>query len=174
MSELDERWFYLLHPKVVHLVTTVDRKGRINAAPFSWLTPVSDDPPIILLAAWYETDTFKNVEETKELVVNVVPESLKKKMLICAKNYPRGVNELEKARLNWTSSKTVKPPRVVGCVAWLECVARECVRKEDEYSFVLADVRLVEVSPEYYSEYLPRKPILLHLGGEHYLGVNKG
>jgi len=76
---INENWYFLLHPKVVHLVTTLDSKGRINAAPFAWVSPIADDPPSLLLAAWYESDTFKNIEETKEFVLNVVPKEIKEK-----------------------------------------------------------------------------------------------
>ena len=165
---IDEHWFYLLHPKVVHLVTTIDNKGRINAAPFSWVTPISDDPPLVFLAIWYENDTYKNIEETKELVINVLPKELKSQMLICAKNFPRGINELEKAKLKWIPSKSVKPPRVIGCAAWLECEVKEYVKKEDEYSYVIAEVKVVEFNQEYYKNYLSTKPILLHFGGKYY------
>lgn len=167
-SMVPKEWFRLLHPKTVFLVTTVDSKGRINAAPFSWLTPLCDDPPILLLSAWYESHTFKNIKETKEFVLNVVPKGLKSKMLICAKSFPKGVNELEKAGLSWSPSKYVRPPRVDECIAWLECVSRE-VRKEEEFSFIVADVKCAETKKNGYTkDILPKLDVLLHLGGEHY------
>lgn len=167
-----ENWYYLLHPKVVHLITTLDSKGRINAAPFAWLTPLSDDPPTLLVAAWYESDTFKNIEETREFVLNIVPEKFKEKILVCAKKFPRGVNELEKAGLTWSKSKTVKPPRVNECIAWVECLAEETVKKEDEYSFVIGKVKCVEVKKNCYDkDFLPKIDVLLHLGGKNYSSI---
>jgi len=169
---INENWFHLLHPKVIHLVTTLDSRGRINAAPFTWITPISDDPPIILMAAWYESDTFKNIEETGEFVLNVVPKELKQKILICAKKPPRGVNELEKAGLTWSKSKIVKPPRVNECIAWVECSAKEVVKKEDEYSFIVAEVKCVDVKKNCFNKnFLPKVDILLHLGGGNYSSI---
>lgn len=168
---LAKEWYYLLHPKVVHLVTTVDGRGRINAAPMSWVTPVSDDPPLILVAAWYESDTYRNVEETGELVLNVVPKELKDKALVCAEDFPRGVNELEKAGLTWRPSKAVKPPRVNECIAWIECKAKELVKKEGAYSFIIAEVKAAEVKEGCYESFLPKAEVLLHAGGEAYSSI---
>jgi len=168
---VDENWYRLFHPKVVSLVTTLNKEGKINAGTFAWLTPLSDSPPILLLAAWYESHTFKNISETKEFVVNITPKQLKKEVQICAKTFPEGVNELEEAGLSWFPSKTVKPPRVKECMAWVECVAREVVKKEEEYSFIIADVKCVEVKEECYRNFMPKKEVLLHLGGKDYSSI---
>ncbi len=157
-----KNWYFLLHPKVVCLVTTINKKGQINAAPFTWITPLCDDPPILAFSPWYETHTFKNINATKEFVLNIVPEGLEKKIEICAKNWPEGVNELEKAGLNWCASKTVRPPRVNECLAWIECKVRKIVKQEGMYSLVIGDVLCVEKNENL------KKRKLLHLGGMKY------
>jgi flavin reductase (DIM6/NTAB) family NADH-FMN oxidoreductase RutF len=169
-----ENWYRLLHPKVVHLVTTVNEKGEINCAPFAWLTPLCDDPPILLLSAWYTSHTFQNISNNKEFVVNVVPKELKEKMEVCAKSFPAGINELQKAGLTWSPSKTVKPPRVRGCMAWIECTAREIMKKENEYSITIADAKCVETGDGCYDrDFLPKKDVLLHLGGKNYSSMRR-
>ncbi|MFH1821074.1 MAG: flavin reductase family protein [Methanobacteriota archaeon] len=111
----------LIAPRPIALITTVDRRGRINAAPMSWVMPVEFDPPIVAFSTSYESDTYRNVRDTEEFVLNLVPEKIKKQMYFCSKDFPRGVNELEKACLKWEPSVKVKPPRVVECHANLEC-----------------------------------------------------
>ncbi|MGC8817115.1 MAG: flavin reductase family protein [Candidatus Hadarchaeum sp.] len=120
--QVDLRDAYLLiAPRPIVLITTVDKQGRINAAPMSWVTPVESDPPTVAFSTSYESDTYHNICETEEFVINLVPEKIKKQMYLCSKNFPRGVNELEKAKLSWEPSLKVKPPRVVECPANLEC-----------------------------------------------------
>ena len=111
----------LIAPRPIVLITTVDKRGRINAAPMSWVTPVESEPPIIIFSTSYESDTYHNISETGEFVLNLVPEQIKKQMYTCSKSFPRGVNELEKAGLSWEPSDKVKPPRVVECPVNLEC-----------------------------------------------------
>ncbi len=113
--------YHLIAPRPIVLITTVDRYARINAAPMSWVTPLESDPPIVAFSTSHESDTFRNICETEEFVFNLVPAKIKKQMHACSKNYPRGVNELEKVGLTWERSKKVKPPRVVECHVNLEC-----------------------------------------------------
>ncbi|MEM2192150.1 MAG: flavin reductase family protein [Candidatus Hadarchaeales archaeon] len=131
--------YKLLGPRPVVLITTVDKQGRINAAPMSWVTPVESEPPIIAFSTSYESDTYHNICETEEFVVNLVPESIKEKMYICGKSFPRGVNELEKAKLAWEPSEKVKPPRVVECPVNFECKL-EWMHKGPEYVVIAGRV----------------------------------
>jgi len=163
-----KNWYRLLHPKVVLLVTSLNKKGQINAAPFAWASPLCDDPPILVIAPWYESHTFKNISQTKEFVINIVPKELKEKIEICSEDFPEGVNKLEKAGLTWSNSKIVKPPRVNECLAWIECKAKEILKKEDEYSIIIADVKCVETKEKCYEDFLPKKEVLLHFGGDNY------
>jgi len=116
-----ENFYRLLAPRPIALITTVDKQGRINAAPMSFVMPVEMEPPIVALSTGYDGDTYRNIRETGEFVVNPVTEEIKKQVLICGKSFPRGINELEKAGLHWESSEKVKPPRVVECPANFEC-----------------------------------------------------
>ena len=155
-----KNWFRLFHPRIVALITTVDERGRINAAPFSWLTPLCDDPPVIAIGAWYETHTFENIERTGELVINLSPFEWKEKVEICARRFGRGVNELEKAGLSWFPSKRVKPPRVKGALFWLECRSIKVEKEEDKYGIIIAEIVEMEKGED--------KEALLHIGGKEY------
>ena len=113
--------YRLLSPRPVWLITTVDRAGRINAAPFSFATPVEIDPPLVLFSCDPEHDTYKNIKETKEFVINIPTSGMVRKVLICGNDFPRGVNELEKAGLSWRKAGKVRPPLVNECPISLEC-----------------------------------------------------
>jgi flavin reductase (DIM6/NTAB) family NADH-FMN oxidoreductase RutF len=131
--------YKLLAPRPIVLISTVDKKGRINAAPISWVTTVESGPPIVAFSTSYEGDTYHNICETEEFVLNLVPESIKKQMYVCGKNFPRGVNELEKAGLHWEVSEQVKPPRVVECPVNLECKL-DWMHKGPEYVVIAGKV----------------------------------
>lgn len=126
------------------LVTTVDKNGRINAAPMSFVMPVEMDPPILAFSTSYESDTYRNISETGEFVANLVTAEVKKQMYICGRSFPRGVNELEKAGLHWEPSKKVKPPGVVECPANLECKL-EWTHEGPEYIVVAGRVVAMNV-----------------------------
>lgn len=67
-------------------------------------------------------DTLKNVEETKEFVVNIATWDLRTAVNITSPNFDRGVSEVEKAALETVPSIIVKPPRIKGSPIQLECI----------------------------------------------------
>src|SRR6202047_734771 len=111
-------------PRPIALATTVDREGRVNAAPFSFFNAVSSVPPVVVLGIspgdpnstgnGYK-DTERNIRDSGEFVVNLVDEALAERMNICAVDFPSAVGELEPAKLNAVPSVGVKPPRIA---AW--------------------------------------------------------
>jgi flavin reductase (DIM6/NTAB) family NADH-FMN oxidoreductase RutF len=120
--ELDVANFYeILSPRCTVLVSTADKQGRPNAAPFSFVTPVSANPPLVLIASAPNRHTLSNIRETGEFVLNIVPESILDKMWLCSKAFPKGVSEIKEAGLTERKSKHVRAPSVEECAGWIEC-----------------------------------------------------
>lgn len=147
MSISLEEFYKLVAPRPILLITTVDKQGRINAAPMSFVMPVEMEPPILAFSTGYESDTYRNISDTGEFVANLVTEKMKKQMWVCGKSFPRGVNELEKAGLHWEPSKKVKPPRVAESPASVECKL-EWTYDGPEYVVVAGRVLAVNVEKE--------------------------
>ncbi len=120
--DLNPTQFYkAMAPRLTALVTTVDKKGNINAAPFSFVSPVSMDPPLAMVSCGHGKDTLYNVRETGDFVLNIPAEEILNRVYKCGGKFPPEVNELEEAGLTAEDSATVKPPRVKECIAWFEC-----------------------------------------------------
>ncbi len=119
-------------PRPIALATTVDGKGRVNAAPFSFFNAVSSVPPVVVLGIspgnaggegcgdGYK-DTERNIRDSGEFVVNLVDEALAEQMNICAVDFPAGTGELEKAELTALPSVDVRPPRIAQSPVSFEC-----------------------------------------------------
>src|ERR1700719_1931589 len=114
-------------PRPIALATTVDLKGNVNAAPFSFFNAMSSDPPVVVLgingtgAEGGYKDTEQNIRDTGEFVVNLVDEALAERMNICAVDFPTEIGELEPAKLNAVPSVGVKPPRIAESPVSFEC-----------------------------------------------------
>jgi flavin reductase (DIM6/NTAB) family NADH-FMN oxidoreductase RutF len=115
-------------PRPIALASTVDREGRVNAAPFSFFNAVSSDPPVVVLGingsgpdGSPHKDTERNIRETGEFVVNLVDEALAERMNICAVDFPSEIGELEPAKLTPVPSVGVKPPRIAESPVSFEC-----------------------------------------------------
>lgn len=105
----------------VTLITTVGKDGSINAAPHAWVTIVDYSPPQLLFSVNIKHDTYRNVKETKEFVVNIPSADMIEAIWVTQKRFPYGTNELEEANLTALQSETVKPPRIKECKAHIEC-----------------------------------------------------
>ena len=132
-------------PRPPALVTTVDGRGRVNAAPFSFFNCLSDDPPIVALGIGRrpdgpKKDTARNIEETGEFVAHIVDAPMFEAMLTTASAVPEGIDELRLAGLEGIASDRVGPPRLP-----LAPVAFECRRYVTVQCGVARDIVLGEV-----------------------------
>lgn len=118
---IDNNVLRLLGFNPVTLITTVGKDGSINAAPYGWITVVDYDPPQLLCSVNMKHDTYRNVLETEEFVVNIPNANMIREIWITQKPFPYGINELEEADLTPLPSEKVKPPRIKECKAHIEC-----------------------------------------------------
>ncbi len=97
--ELHVMWHVdaLLHIFPITIVSTVDTRGRINAAPYSLVLPFCSSPknPQILLISNKNWHTAKNIDATGEFVLNYPRADQLKDITATSHFYPEGVNELE-------------------------------------------------------------------------------
>jgi flavin reductase (DIM6/NTAB) family NADH-FMN oxidoreductase RutF len=119
----------LIAPRPVALVTSRDKDGTINAAPFSAYNYLCTDPPIVGLGVmdrpgsdFVPKDTARNIRRTGQFVINVVTEDLMQQMNICATDFPAEVSEIDMAGLTTVPSKHIDVPRIAQAHAALECI----------------------------------------------------
>jgi len=115
-------------PRPIAWVSSIDAAGVRNLAPFSYFMAITDDPPTIAFACSYrgagadgKKDTLRNVEATREFVVNVVDDDRAAQMNVTSGDYPPEIDEFEVAGLSVTPGTHVKAPRVSDAPIAMEC-----------------------------------------------------
>lgn len=117
----------LIVPRPIAFVSSASPDGVLNLAPFSFFTGISANPPVICFCPMVRAsdgstkDTLRNIESTREFVVNIVSEDFVEPMNVCSTEFPPEVNEFEKSGLTPIPSDLVKPPRVKESRINLEC-----------------------------------------------------
>jgi flavin reductase (DIM6/NTAB) family NADH-FMN oxidoreductase RutF len=117
----------LVAPRPIAFVTSHDKNGLLNAAPFSAYNYLGTDPPVVAIGIADRAgspmgkDTARNIRETGEFVINVVNEDIAQAMNLCAIDFPPEVNELEISGLDTVASQVVNVPRIAQAPAALEC-----------------------------------------------------
>jgi flavin reductase (DIM6/NTAB) family NADH-FMN oxidoreductase RutF len=145
----------LVAPRPIAWITSIDRAGKINAAPFSAYNYVGIDPPIVAIGVGNRSgpgvvgkDTAQNIRNTREFVINVVNETMAEAMVTCAIDFPPEVNELEIAQVETEASSVVAVPRIKEAPASLEC--REITTMEIGRSrVILGQVVAIHVKDEF-------------------------
>jgi len=139
-------------PRPIAFVSTLSKEGVSNLAPFSFFNGVCSDPPVVSIAVARKRDdskkdTWRNIEETGEFVVNVVVPELMDAVIIGARELPHNVSELELAGLRTLPSAKVKPPRVADSPIQMECSLLKIVDVE-ETALILGRVVMFHVKEE--------------------------
>ncbi|NQV45537.1 MAG: flavin reductase family protein [Rhodospirillales bacterium] len=117
----------LVTPRPIGWISSVDKDGNANLAPYSFFNAVSYSPPQVMFAAsGYHADgglkdSVRNIQETGEFVVNMVTWDLREAMNITSASAPHDTDEFDVAGLKKEPSELVTPPRVKASPAHLEC-----------------------------------------------------
>ncbi|HSF53310.1 MAG TPA: flavin reductase family protein [Algoriphagus sp.] len=118
-------------PRPIAFASTMDKAGNVNLSPFSFFNMFSANPPILIFSPSRRVrdnstkHTLENVLEVPEVVIHIVGFDRVEQMSLASTEYPKGVNEFEKAGLTPVKSDLVSPPRVKEAAVALECKVNE-------------------------------------------------
>lgn len=148
-------------PRPIAFASTVDSEGNKNLSPFSFFNVFSASPPIAIFSPAKsgrtntQKNTYDNIKETMEVVINVVNFDIVQQMSLSSTAYAKGVDEFVKSGLTPIASELVKPFRVKESPVQLECKVREVIELGDEGgsgNLVICEIVLVHISDEVLDE----------------------
>ncbi|OAJ59218.1 nitrilotriacetate monooxygenase [Paraburkholderia ginsengiterrae] len=130
-------------PRAIAWVSTLSRDGVANLAPISFFTVVGRKPPMLSISMQPRADgvtlkdTFVNIRDTGEFVVNIVNLELADAMHRTAFDFPPDVDEFEAVGLDKAESQTVRPPRVKAAPIAFECKLERIIPIGDQNDHVV-------------------------------------
>jgi flavin reductase (DIM6/NTAB) family NADH-FMN oxidoreductase RutF len=137
----------LVAPRPIGWISSLDKDGQRNLAPYSYFNLIAGRPPLVMFASGYVKDSQRNIEETGEFVCNIATWDLREEVNLSSAKVPPHVDEFEFAGLEAAPSRWVKPPRVKRSPAALECRYVETVKlptgTEDQPHFFSMIIGLV-------------------------------
>lgn len=172
-------------PRPICFASTIDKAGNVNLSPFSFFNVFSSNPPVMIFSPARRgrdnttKHTYENVQEVKEVVVNIVNYPIVEQMSLSSTEYAKGVNEFEKAGLTQTPSTKVAPPRVGEAPVSFECEVDQVIELGTEGgagNLVLARVVLMHVQSDYLDESgkldTRKLDLVARMGGSWYCRAN--
>ena len=130
-TTMDRRTAYFwmastIAPRPVAWVSSQDAKGRTNLAPYSFFQMITPQPPTLMICPQQNSDgslkdTARNIRDSGEFVVSLVPFALVDAMNATSFAFDTGTSEFERVGVMPAASHLVKPPRVQGAPMSFEC-----------------------------------------------------
>jgi len=151
-------------PRPIALVSTHSKAGARNLSPFSFFNTFGANPPIVAIGPTRRIrdgsskDTYHNLVDTKECVIQAVTFSMVQQMNISSADYPPDVDEFDKSGFTPVDSDLVKPQGVVESPFRMECKVKQIVSLGDSNGS--GDLVICEVIRFHISEDIIRDGII--------------
>ena len=184
-----QRQNYLQHaiaPRPICFASTIDKAGVVNLSPFSFFNLFSSNPPIVIFSPARRVrdnttkHTLQNVMEVPEVVINIVDYDMVYQTSLASCEFPKEVNEFEKAGFTAEPATLVQPPMVKESKLKLECKVHEIKPLGTEGgagNLVICEVLRMHIADELLNEKNMIDQRKLHhvarLGGDWYCKVDE-
>jgi flavin reductase (DIM6/NTAB) family NADH-FMN oxidoreductase RutF len=148
-------------PRPIAFVSTLDKEGIPNLAPYSFFNAFSSNPPIVVFSSNRRVrnnttkDTLANIRDSGECVINSVSYPIVRQMAVCSVEFPGEINEFHKSGLTPLPSRFVKPFRVKESPSHMECRLREIItlgQKGGAGHLIICDVLCIHINEEVIDE----------------------
>lgn len=120
-------------PRPICFASTIDKDGNPNLSPYSFFNVFGSNPVTFIFSPARRVrdntikHTLENILDTKEVVINVVTYQMVQQVSLSSCEYPKGINEFEKAGFTMLPSEQVKPFRVKESPVQFECRVKEVI-----------------------------------------------
>tara|TARA_Y100000589_G_scaffold249574_2_gene237658 strand:+ start:6085 stop:6705 length:621 start_codon:yes stop_codon:yes gene_type:complete len=161
-------------PRPIALASTIDNDGVNNVSPFSFFNIFSSNPPIAIFSPARRVrdnttkDTLENIYQTKEVVINIVNQSIVEKAVISSGDYAPNEDEFLKAGLTPIKSKIIKPYRVKESPVQMECKVNnihELGENGGAGNLIICEILLIHINPNILDENSKIDPNKIQLVG---------
>lgn len=118
-------------PRPIAWVSTIDKGGLVNVAPFSSFTFVSNDPPLLQIGVWRENglrkDTARNIFALRCFVINIVSKALLPTANATSARYAPHESEADLLGIGLLPSEAIAAPRIARAPIQMECVLHSSI-----------------------------------------------
>jgi len=148
----------IVGPRPIGWISSQDRDGRLNLAPYSFFNAFADTPPIIGFSSAGYKDSVRNIEATGEFCWQLSTHALAEAMNQSSASVEPEVNEFELAGLTPRKSRVIDVPHVGEAQVVFECRLTQSVRLESASGekidnwLVLGEVVGVHIDPTLLSD----------------------
>jgi flavin reductase (DIM6/NTAB) family NADH-FMN oxidoreductase RutF len=169
-------------PRPIAFASTIDKAGNANLSPFSCFNVFGVNPSTLIFSPSRSgrtnelKDTYLNIKEVPEVVINMVAFSMVEQMNLASTEFPRGINEFVKSGFTPLASEKVKPFRVKESPVQIECKVRQVIETGDgpgAANLIICEAVMVHVNDNVLDETgaidTTKLDLVGRLGAEYYV-----
>lgn len=142
-----DKMYHLIAPRPVAVITSLNSTDTPNAMVVSFISPVSFNPPILMISLAPVRHTYQNILKSGEFVVNILSKRYSRQILRCAAKYQEGADKVAQAGLRTITSKIVSAPRIKEAKIWIECKIRDSKLVGDHFA-IFGEAVAIEVKDD--------------------------
>jgi flavin reductase (DIM6/NTAB) family NADH-FMN oxidoreductase RutF len=184
-----QRQAWLQHaiaPRPIAFASTIDKAGNANLSPFSFFNMFSANPAIVIFSPARRVrdnsmkHTLENVMDVAEVGINICDYDMVQQVSLSSCDYPKGVDEFEKAGFTKQTSSIIKPPLVKEAKIKMECRVVEIKslgENKGAGQLVIAEILMLHVDESILTEDKTgidqtKINLIARLGGDWYCQTN--
>jgi flavin reductase (DIM6/NTAB) family NADH-FMN oxidoreductase RutF len=184
-----QRQSWLQHaiaPRPIAFASTISKDGNVNLSPFSFFNIFSANPPIVIFSPARRVrdntikHTLENVMDVAEVAINICDYDMVQQVSLSSCEYPKGVDEFDKAGFTKQTASIIKPPLVKEAKIKLECKVNEIKslgENKGAGQLVIAEVLIMHVDDNILTEDKlgidqTKINLIARLGGDWYCQTN--
>lgn len=144
-------------PRPIAFASTIAADGTRNLSPFSFYNVFGSNPPMVAFSPSRRgrdgtlKDTYNNIMETGEVVINAVTYSMAEQMNLASADFDADIDEFIKSGFTPVDSEKVKPARVGESPFQMECKLHKMVNlgeKNGSGNLAICEVQLIHIAED--------------------------
>ncbi|MCX7941122.1 MAG: flavin reductase family protein [Elusimicrobiota bacterium] len=168
-----EKFYHLINHGPCCLITSGNDKIK-NIAPIAWITPLNDDPPLVIVCIASSHYTAELINKYREFVINVPSIKLLDAIKQTGKTSGREIDKFNLVKLTAVDGIKVKVVHIDESIGFIESK----VVDSKEYDGVILFIGRVvhcEVEESFYDKYLltDKAKTIHHVGGNKFFVSTK-
>lgn len=187
LKELHGHLLSSVIPRPIAFASTISKNGELNLAPFSYFNVFSAQPPILIFSparsgrTKKQKDTYHNVKEVAEVVINMVSYDMVQQMSLASSPYSPDVDEFVKSGFTPIDSETIQPKRVKESPVQFECKVNEVKELGEEGgagNLIICEVTRIHINEDILGENgmvdQHKADFIARMGGNYYCRASGG
>lgn len=153
----------LIIPRPIGWISSADKQGIHNLAPYSFFNAVSYSPPTVMFSGGVGSasdgmkDSIRNIEATGEFVCNIATWDTREQMNVSSKALPPDADEISFSNLTAIASSIISAPRIKEAPVHLECRYLKSVdipgwTDADAYRVIFGEVVGIHIDDEFITD----------------------